>query len=91
MNMAALGQEDVIRAARDLLTSYEKGNGRAYLAHLQTLMDKLIPLFPSIATAIAIHPQVKALVDEWQGSGAVSQEALMLLWEEYHEPHEGRA
>ena len=91
MNMAALGQEDVIGAVRDLLASYERGNGQAYLTHLQTLMNKLIPLFPRIATAIAIHPQVKAVIDEWQGSGAVSPEALMLLWEEYHEPHEGRA
>lgn len=91
MDMTALGQGDVIRAASDLLTSYKKGNGRAYLTHLQTLMDNLIPLFPRIATAIAIQPYVKAAVNEWQESGAVSQEALMLLWEEYHEPHKGRA
>lgn len=91
MDMTALGQEDVIRAARDLLTSYEKGNGRAYLAHLQTLMDNLIPLFPYVTTALAIHPHIKAVVDEWQESGAVSQGALMQLWEEYHEPHKGRA
>lgn len=91
MDMAGLGQEGVISAARDLLTSYERGNGHAYLTHLQTLMDKLIPLFPRIATAIAILPQVKAVADEWQGSGAVSQEALMLLWEDYHEAYRGRA
>jgi hypothetical protein len=91
MNIAALGQEGMIRAARDLLASYEKGNGRACLAHMQTLMSELIPSFPHIVTAIALRPQVKAVVDEWEESGAVSDEALSLLWEDYHEAHRGRA
>lgn len=84
------GQEDVVRAARDLLASYEKDRGHAYLSHLQTLMDRLIPLFPRIATAVAVHPLITAVLNEWQEAGTVSQEVLMQLWEEYHDAHVGR-
>ena len=89
--MAIVGQEDVARAAADLLAAYEKGDSPIYFNRLQTLMSNLIPYFPHIATAVAVQPHVKAIVDEWRESGSAPQEALMLLWEDYHDSYVGRA
>lgn len=89
--MAIIGQEDVARAAVDLLAAYTEGDGPAYLTHLQTLMDKLIPMFPQVTTALAVHPLAKAVADEWREAGVVSPGALMQLWEDCHESYVGRA
>jgi hypothetical protein len=89
--MVIQGQETVIQAASDLLATYEKGDGRAYLDRLQTLMDTLLPFFPHLATAVATHPLIKGILNEWQENGDVPQEAIMELWEEYFDAYVGRA
>jgi len=91
MNIAALGQENVIQAANDLLISYKKGNGQSCFTHMQTLMRNLLPFFPHVATAVAVYALVKTMVEEWQETGAVSQESLMQLWEECHDSYVGEA